>query len=94
MKRLAPFAFVLLLGCSTYSVDQEMAIVCRSFESTLRIVTPFKPRMTAAQVQSVDDAVSVLQPSCRAAAKGEQPALSAMRNALRALLTVEKEARP
>ena len=93
MKQI--FAVILLtaLGaCSTvYTVDQEMAITCRSFESTLRIVTPFIPQMSPAQVTAVDDAVNVLQPSCKAAAKGGTPALNAMRAALQKLLTVEKE---
>ena len=94
---------VLLLGAcvggGAFTSDQNMAVACRGYSSTLNVLVPFKPDMTEAQVDGVKTTIDVVSPLCRAAARGEldatslESALRTIRNELRTLLLLEQEVR-
>ncbi len=93
---------VLLLGaCATqFTTDQNMAIVCRGYSSTLNAMVPFKSEMNSSQLAGVRQGISIISPLCRAAARGEldvldlQDALTVLRTELRAMLLLEQELKP
>lgn len=61
---------LVLSSCANQplTVDQQMRLACRSFTATLRAITPIKPTLTMAQIQTVDRAIDEVQPLCHAAA--------------------------
>ncbi len=93
---------VLLLGaCATqFTTDQNMAIVCRGYSSTLNAMVPFKSEMNNSQLAGITQGISIISPLCRAAARGEldvldlQDALTVLRTELRTLLLLEQEFKP
>lgn len=93
---------VLLLGaCATsLTLDQNMAIACRGYSSTLNAMIPFKGQMTEAQKAGIKQGIRVISPLCRAAARGDldaldlQDALTMLRSELRTLLLLEQEVKP
>ncbi len=93
---------VLLLGaCATqFTTDQNMAITCRGYSSTLNAMVPFKSEMSSGQLAGISQAVSIISPLCRAAARGDldvldlQDALTVLRTELRTLLLLEQELKP
>ena len=89
---------VLLLGaCATAQLtsDQNMAIACRGYSSTLNVLVPFKAAMNEDQIGGIKKAIDVISPLCRAASQGEsidlEAALRTIRNELRLLLLLEQE---
>ncbi len=102
VMRTLLIGLVLLLGaCATqFTTDQNMAITCRGYSSTLNAMIPFKSQMSEAQKDGIKQGISVISPLCRAAARGEldafdlQDALTVLRTELRNLLVVEQEVTP
>ncbi len=99
MKSIILGVALLLLGaCATqFTTDQNMAIVCRGYSSTLNAMIPFKSQMSEVQKDGVKQGISIISPLCRAAARGEldtiglQDALTVLRTELRNLLILEQE---
>lgn len=88
MKRLILLAALALAGCSTLTPDQEMRITCRAGTSTIRILTPLKPKMSAEQIRAVDGAIDVLQPACHDAERGVLTTTSILQRAQDALNSI------
>jgi hypothetical protein len=86
MKRLIPIALVLsLAACAGASPVQSTAQVCGIYSSTLISLTVYKPKMTAGQIQLVDNAVAILAPVC----EGEIPDADASDTLLDSLDSIE-----
>jgi len=68
MRIIAIAAVLFLAGCAQSAV-QSMSQVCGIYSSTLVSLSVYKPQMTDGQKAVVDDAVSVLAPTC----EGEIP---------------------
>ncbi len=90
------FAPLLLAACTAtdLTTPQEVAVACRGYASTLFALTPFKSRMTDAQIGFVDRANATVIPACAAAAEGEDQAtddvLRLVRDQLRQMLLLEQ----
>src|SRR3990170_4736705 len=88
-------AVLLLAGCAGLSNDKALAVTCQSYASSLRVVTPFKPRMNATQIQAVDNAVGTVGPACRQAALGRDTQVTdAILSALAGLQAVAGQVQP
>ena len=64
MKYLVLSAVLFLVSCAGQSVVQTTAQVCGVYSSTLVSLAVYKPKMSDSQKALVDDAVSVLAPTC------------------------------
>lgn len=97
--RLLILAPILLVGCavggSGFTPEQELAVVCRGYASTLTAVVPFKPRMTEDQIAFVNQANVIVIPTCKKAATGQTVdpllALDIVRDQLRQMLLIESQ---
>ena len=89
MKHLALLILLALPACANpLTVDQEMRLACRSFTATLRVITPIKPTLTMAQIQTVDRTIDQVQPLCHAAAANPASATSTLLERVQAGLVV------
>jgi len=88
---------LLIASCASLTVDQEMAIACRGYASTLTILATYKDKMTQEQIKTVDEARAIINPICQTAASGEvydlRSSLDTVRAELSKMLIVEKEVR-
>lgn len=61
-------AAIVLAGCSigptTISPEQRLATMCKSYDSTLEVLTAVKPKLTAEQIETVNDVRAIANPIC------------------------------
>jgi len=97
MKYLVAVVFSLSLsgciGASGISPEYETAISCRAYASTLRLMAPFKKKMSATQILTVDKARAIISPVCKRASEGITGLdnLTAVRDAMTKMMIIQKE---
>ncbi len=100
LRRYVPIIaiFFLLAGCAggtALSIEQQLAVSCRAYSSTLNMLSLYRPDMAPEQVASVEAVIAIARPTCAAAAGGgvenPQNALTQLRSGLRTLLILEQE---
>lgn len=96
MNIRALLLIVLLGGCAGQALtpDQQLAVTCRGYASTLTGLAIFKDEMNANQIKVIDEAREIINPLCKDASEGKtidaQQVLARIQIHLRRMLLVEK----
>jgi len=89
---------LLLVGCASTNVDQQMALACSNYNSAGRVAVVFYEEMSDPQLLVVDSAKALISPICKSWGTGEVIATSelvlAINTSLAEMLIVTRSHQP